>query len=320
MAKAQPILGILALIVGFGCLMVLMSLLSSGKASDFAKFFFTRSEEDVVAPDPTPDLEAIGPIPTPQVVLEGVPTTTGPTPTPTPDLTPIPGLTPVDVDNPLPSPHSTTRPLDAIPGPLPSPLGSAPRPGTGAVPPAPPVVEPPPPPRDKRDGPAEPMPGPQEFFSLGDRVRWVGRGGWIHEGEVKAYRVSESTGQWLYDVLRTDGTIWPDLEETRIGRVVPGITGPYQPRVEGLLVRLVNRDGSAVAGIVEATEPDPATGSWRYRVRLANGELFVTEPTVRILLSDVIAVGYPTPVPQAPTALPTPEPPTEEPSTESLRR
>jgi hypothetical protein len=98
--------------------------------------------------------------------------------------------------------------------------------------------------------------------------------------------------------------------------VIAGVTAPYQPQVEGLTVLWGDIDGAAGKGVVENSILDPATGGWMYDIRLANGDLIRTSPTVRILLVNGLAEDEPEPTPTpVPTATPTPVPtPTPEPT------
>jgi hypothetical protein len=177
-------------------------------------------------------------------------------------------------------------------------------------------------------------PLPQQF-KVGDTVRWVAGGGAVRQGVVQAAHLDPGTNEWTYDVLRIDGPDWPNLEEYRMGLVVPGITSPYQDRVEGLSIKWLNPDGTPGIGIVERSEFDAIASGWTYHVRLADGTLFRTDPTTRIILTDVVnwcacalapedttvPTPKPTPAPPNPTPIPdptaTPEPePTEEPTPE----
>jgi hypothetical protein len=131
--------------------------------------------------------------------------TAEPTPTPESILAPMEEPTP----KPIPAP---TEELAIAPEPSPEPTESDPEPTQTPAEEPTPTPEPTSTPmrdpgEDDEDEPQvnstpaptytpEPTPIPEvpiRQFSVGDTVRWVGGGGWIHQGEVKAFRLDPDT-------------------------------------------------------------------------------------------------------------------------------
>jgi hypothetical protein len=117
---------------------------------------------------------------------------------------------------------------------------------------------------------------PERKYEIGDVARFVVGGGAVHQGPIVAHRLT-SDNQWVYDVAfpATDGdegSVWNSLEEFRI-LLVTEDSQLYQPRVEGLPVKLIDlATGQKVdEGIVTGGEP---LGSiWEYDILVSTCEI-----------------------------------------------
>src|ERR687891_2237129 len=114
---------------------------------------------------------------------------------------------------------------------------------------------------------------PERQYEVGDVARFVVAGGLVHQGPISDYRL-DSNNRWVYDIEfpADDGSIssiWADLEEFRI-LLVDEDSAPYQPRVEGYPVKLVDPitgetvDGDVTEGIV--TGGREIGGIWNYHL------------------------------------------------------
>jgi hypothetical protein len=255
-------------------------------------------------PTPAPRPQIVSPVPTPEP--------TPPLPTATPEPEPV--LMPFPVEEIDPTPVVRIPPIQWHPKPLednshptrptPTPAPASIPPGDGGLPTQPP----------------SPTQGPVQQFSEGDIVRWVSGGGWINEGQVQSAKLDSDTNRWVYDVLRADDSIWSNLEENRMTLVIPGVSRPYQRRIEGLPVRAyqLGTDIIVAEGIAEGGIQVPE--GWMYDIRQANCEIYRTEVGVRTLLIESLSTPVDCNEPEpsqtpVPTATPTPTPePTEAPT------
>ncbi len=118
---------------------------------------------------------------------------------------------------------------------------------------------------------------PPRQFSTGDTVRWLGGGGRIHEGTVQDYRIDERSGNWVYDVLRQNGSTWQGLEENRMTLVVEGETPPFQHRLPGLPVIFYDYDTREYLGEGIAQDVLKTPEGWAYVILTPDCEIVRTD-------------------------------------------
>jgi hypothetical protein len=122
-----------------------------------------------------------------------------------------------------------------------------------------------------------PDPVPPRQFSTGDTVRWLGGGGWIHEGTVQDYRIDERSGNWVYDILRQNGSTWQGLEENRMTLVLEGETPPFQHRLPGLPVIFYDYDTREYLGEGIAQDVLKTPKGWVYVILTPDCEIVRTD-------------------------------------------
>jgi hypothetical protein len=154
---------------------------------------------------------------------------------------------------------------------------------------------------------------PERKYEIGDVARFVVAGGLVHQGPIGAYRL-DSNNRWVYDVEfpAADGSIssiWENLEEFRI-LLVDEDSAPYQPRVEGYPVKLVDPatgervDDDVNEGIVQGSQE--IGGIWNYPLLVSNCKVILPREGLVIVLVNNLVEPF--------TCTPEPEPaPTEEP-------
>src|SRR5918996_3206845 len=134
---------------------------------------------------------------------------------------------------------------------------------------------------------------PERQYEVGDVARFVVAGGLVHQGPIADYRL-DSNNRWVYDVEfpADDGSIssiWENLEEFRI-LLVDEDSAPYQPRVEGYPVKLVDPmtgetvDGDVTEGIV--TGGREIGGIWNYHLLVLGCKEILPPEGLTIVLID----------------------------------
>ena len=161
-------------------------------------------------------------------------------------------------------------------------------------------------------------PGPEREFEIGDIARFVVAGGLVHQGPIVDYRL-DSNNRWVYDVefpatdSSDEASVWRDLEEYRI-LLVDEDSPPYQPRIEGYPVKLVDPatgervDDDVNEGIVQGSQE--IGGIWNYPLLVSNCKVILPrEGLVIVLVNNLVEPFTCTPEPEpAPTEEPTEEP------------
>ena len=159
---------------------------------------------------------------------------------------------------------------------------------------------------------------PERKYEVGDIARFVVAGGLVHQGPIGAYRI-DSNNRWVYDVefpatdSSGEASVWRDLEEYRI-LLVDEDSPPYQPRVEGYPVKLVDPatgervDDDVNEGIVQGSQE--IGGIWNYPLLVSNCKVILPrEGLVIVLVNNLVEPFTCTPEPgPAPTEEPTEEP------------
>jgi hypothetical protein len=159
-------------------------------------------------------------------------------------------------------------------------------------------------------------PGPERKYEIGDVARFVAAGGLVHQGPIVDYRL-DPNNRWVYDIAFPgavgEASVWENLEEYRI-LLVDEDSPPYQPRIEGYPVKLVDPatgervDDDVNEGIVQGSQE--IGGIWNYPLLVSNCKVILPrEGLVIVLVNNLVEPFTCTPEPRpAPTEEPTEEP------------
>jgi hypothetical protein len=157
---------------------------------------------------------------------------------------------------------------------------------------------------------------PERQYEIGDVARFVAAGGLVHQGPIVDYRL-DPNNRWVYDIAFPgavgEASVWENLEEYRI-LLVDEDSPPYQPRIEGYPVKLVDPatgervDDDVNEGIVQGSQE--IGGIWNYPLLMSNCKVILPrEGLVIVLVNNLVEPFTCTPEPKpAPTEEPTEEP------------